>query len=189
VDDLTPGWKTVFRGVSSARINGVNLSGTDLHRMFATDDNPYYSTTCMYGDGTYSASQYSTANQFGNTVIEMGIDPKAKVAVIGTPRLGFTKDPNMPTQSQLDDALQEIARSIIANELDPGSDESSREVLQKARDLISNLPISAPGGETLSSLYALAGYDAIEVNGSMGVSYFVVLNRGILQVKKKDIGM
>jgi hypothetical protein len=184
VDDFTPGWSTVFRGVNAATTDGTHYSGKDLHRAFATGSTPsYYSTTTAYGDGTYTAGTSAEARGYGSVILEMAIDPKAKVAVLGRGRLGFSKDSNMPNESVLRDALDQMMRSLIANELDPGTDEASSDVISRARGLVSDLPINKA-----SSYYALAGYDAIEVDGgSGGVSYFVVLNRGILQVRKKDI--
>jgi hypothetical protein len=198
VDELDPTWKRVYRGVGSATVEGTFMSTKDMHANFASSPTPYISMTTYYGDGGYSASTYDEAKEYGersnyrdNSVIEMAVDPKAKVAVVDTgygtrSYLGFSADPNMLSESQIKSEILSLLKSIIANELEPGEDENSASVISRANSLIKDLPLTSPNGHQQSNMYSLLGYDAIEFNlGSK--SYFVILNRGILQVRKRDI--
>jgi hypothetical protein len=194
VDDFTPGWSTIFRGVGAADVNGVRKSARELHREFATTTDPYYSYHGMtaYGDGIYAATDKSDADSFGsrgstrdNQTLEMAIDPKARIYVehSRTPKLGVPKDPNQIDSDKLADVVEELLKSVVSNELHPELDANSYQVVGKAMNLFSTLPLTSPSGNSTSNLAFLQGYDAIELSNG----FVVILNRGILQVRKRDI--
>jgi hypothetical protein len=193
VDDFTPGWKTVFRGVGGADINGTYKSARELHRDFATSRDPYYSDKggTVYGDGLYCAMDKYESDSYGaghnyrdNQTLEMAIDPNAKIYVMGrTSKLGATKNNGDGDINNVDSELTDLLKSIVLNEENPELDPSDPAVSSKIRELYDALPTKSNHGGNQSNMAFLLGYDAIEfANG-----YVVILNRGILQVRKRDI--
>lgn len=193
VDDFTPGWGRVFRGVGGVDLNGTPKTAKELHREFATSPDPYYADRggSYYGDGIYFAVDKSEADSYGrgnnsrdNQTLELAIDPNAKVYVMGrSSKIGLTKN---NTDRDIDDVeaqIKDLLKSLVLNEEHPELDATDSVVSSKISALFNSLPTRSISGSTQSNMAFLLGYDAIETpNG-----YVVVLNRGILQVRKKDI--
>lgn len=193
VDDLTPGWGRVYRGVGGLDVNGTYKSARELHREFATSKNPYYSDKggTHYGDGLYLAADKSESDSYGrnnnsrdNQTLEMAIDPNAKIYVAGrSSKIGATKKNNDTDLDDVAGQLKDLLKSLVLNEEHPELDVTDPIVSSKISALYNSLPTQSISGANQSNMAFLLGYDAIEfANG-----YIVVLNRGILQVRKKDI--
>jgi hypothetical protein len=190
VDSFTPGWKSVFRCVNDAYVNGTTKTARELHREFATTTDPYYADRggTYFGDGIYSAVDKSDADAYAargtSQVLEMAVDPNAKIYVEGrSSRLGATVDNGPVSISQLESKMIEMLGSLVANELEPGASETDPAVRARAIALFNSLPTVSSSGDSRSNMAFLMGYDAIEFSNG----YVVILNRGILQVRKKDI--
>lgn len=185
VDDIDPSWQRFYRGVGAATVDGKHMTTKEMHANFATSPLPYFSTTTYYGDGSYAATDRSEAVSYGqsanyndNSVIEMGVDPSAKIAILGSSGL--------PTEAEIWSYIEKLLSSIAANEREPGEDENSAKIKALVRELMKKLPLTGPTGNGQSNIYGLLGYDAIRTGRGSG-SYIVILNRAILQVRKKDI--
>lgn len=193
VDDFTPGWKTIFRGVGGADINGVKKTARELHRDFSTSKDPYYSDKggTYYGDGLYFALNQSEADSYGsnsnygdNQTLELAVDPNAKIYVAGgSSKIGATKNNGDKDIDDVAAQLKDLLKSLVLNEEHPELDVTDPVVSSKISALYNSLPTQSSNGSSQSNMAFLLGYDAIEFPGG----YVVVLNRGILQVRKKDI--
>jgi hypothetical protein len=193
VDDFTPGWKTIFRGVGGLDVNGKYKSARELQRDFSTTKDPYYSDKggTMYGDGIYFSTSKSESDSYGrnnnsrdNETLEVAVDPNAKIYVVGrASRIGATKGNGDTDIDDVQAQIKDLLKSIVLNEEHPELDVTDSTVSSKISALYHALPTESPNGASQSNMAFLLGYDAIEfANG-----YVVVLNRGILQVRKKDI--
>lgn len=193
VDEFTSGWKTIFRGVGGLDVDGKYKSARDLHREFATNKDPYYSDKggTHYGDGLYFAVDKSESDSYGrnhnskdNQTLELAIDPNAKIYVVGrSSKIGATKNNSDTEIDDVDAQIRDLLKSLVINEEHPELDVTDSAVVSKIRDMYNSLPTQSISGSNQSNLAFLLGYDAIEfANG-----YVVILNRGILQVRKRDI--
>jgi hypothetical protein len=194
VDKLDPALPKLFRGISPHR----NDSAKDLMMKFVEDDVPYYSSTKMYGDGLYAATDRSTASGYssGGGVLNMAIKPEAKIYVMDqsgrpTPSSSKLVDPAKAATdasgidvNMIDNALIKLLQEKVQNEMFPDLDLGSDEIANEVAKIRASFPAFNQNGSNYSNIAGLLGFDGIEIIMGGGTSYFTFFNRGVLQVEK-----
>jgi hypothetical protein len=171
----------IYRGVDAFG----NKTGWDLHNDFRTKSEPWYGFG-IFGDGQYFSTIESTARSFGSVVAKMGIDKNANLASYYYNRGGKPVIAKNGSQFNIEEFYADLYSNIIPdyirNEIDP--DMSDQEVARLARKMLNSAGLG--GGSVLDQddaaiVAGWAGFDGLEVVRG-GESYFVVLNRGIIQM-------
>jgi hypothetical protein len=193
---LDPSLKVVYRGVSPYG----GKTAIDLHKEFITADKPYFSSTTYFGDGLYSATNFDTALGYADRkktgVLTMAIKSDAKIFVYdessshrgaGTDRSNLLSPAEVATANNgikldsLRGELMNILARKVQNEMYPELDVNDPMIGAEVRKLAQMLPLGSAHSDQ-ANWAGLLGYDAVEIVKSSGGSFFVFLNRGILQV-------
>jgi hypothetical protein len=181
IDDSTH--HTIYRG--NGDISGK--SGWDLHNEFRVNVNPWYGFG-IYGDGQYASNNESTARSFGpDAVAKLGLAKDANLAAY------YGNSSRKPTtaksKSEFDleafyrELRTEVFPEFVRNEIDP--DLSDSQVDNMVRSIMGSIGLG--GSSTMPQAAAAilagwAGFDGLEIMISRDESYYVILNRGIVQM-------
>jgi hypothetical protein len=173
----------VFRGNSD--ISGK--SGWDLHNEFRVNVTPWYGFG-IYGDGQYISNDETTARSFGpDAVAKLGLAKDANLAAYygDSGRKPTTAKPRseFDMEAFYKELRTEIFPEFVRNEIDPDLSDSQIDAL--VRSIMGSVGLG--GNDTMPQKVAAilagwAGFDGLEIMRDRSESYYVVLNRGIVQM-------
>ncbi len=174
VDDLVKSGATeAFRGI-------IGDSAVSMLNQFADGD--LYVGSGLFGNGTYTAMKQETAQKYGENMMRMAIDPKAKIADFGktaadmvTERASI-EEKFKAKRNELFAEYKKLADNDIEGQ---NAVEAKMELLSAQKDAIVSIY------NDLSRYAAMKGIDAISVfQGDKTDLYYIVLNRTAVTVQK-----
>ena len=189
VDDIDPNThQVIYRGNKDVQDEGK--SGWDLHEEFRDSLEPYYGFG-IYGDGIYSSTEADTAESFGYRVAKLGIDKNANLAAYGRrqgkPHIALSEK-EFSLESFYTELYSEILPEYVRNEINP--DMSDAEVRQVVSQILARTGLgngSYFDRDQAAIIAAWAGFQGLEVinpNGHSKESYYVIIDRSIIQMPK-----